>query len=69
MQKANQKVFRKEKVIEKKGNKLYDKWKRYDNSFDSWIDKKDIVWKWVNTFLNHTELFKEMLKLICPVTQ
>ena len=43
MQKANQKVFRIEKVIKKKGNKLYDKWKGYDNSFDSWIDKKDIV--------------------------
>ena len=43
MQKANQKVFRIEKVIKKKGNKLYVKWKEYDNSFDSWIDEKDIV--------------------------
>ena len=46
MQKANRKVFRIEKVIKKKGNKLYVKWKgydKYDNSFDSWIGKKDIV--------------------------
>ena len=27
----------------KKGDKLYVKWKGYDNSFDSWIDKKDLV--------------------------
>ena len=28
-----------EKVIRKKGNKLYVKWKGYDNSFNNWIDK------------------------------
>ena len=39
MQKTNQKEFR----IEKKGDKLYVKWKGYDNSFDSWINKKDIL--------------------------
>ena len=27
----------------KKNSKLYVKWKGYDNSFNSWIDKKDIV--------------------------
>ena len=42
-QKANQKEFRIEKVIKKKGDKLYVKWKGYDNSFNSWIDKKDTV--------------------------
>ena len=26
-----------------KGNKLYVKWKGYDSSIDSYIDKKDIV--------------------------
>ena len=31
LQKANQKEFRIEKVIKKKGNKLYVKWKGYDN--------------------------------------
>ena len=43
LQKANQEEFRIEKVIKKKGNKLYVKWKRYDNSFNSWIDKKDLL--------------------------
>ena len=43
LQKANQKEFRTEKVLKKKGDKLYVKWKDYDNSFNSWIDKKDIV--------------------------
>ena len=31
------------KKLLKKSNKLYVKWKVYDNSFNSWIDKKDIV--------------------------
>ena len=35
--------FRIEKVIKRKGDKVYVKWKGYDNSFNSWIDKKDIV--------------------------
>ena len=39
-QKANQKEFRVEKVIKRRGNKLYVKWKGYDSSFNSWIDKK-----------------------------
>ena len=37
------KEFRTEKVIKRKGDKLYVKWKGYDNSFNSWIDKKYIV--------------------------
>ena len=43
LQKINQKEFIIEKVIKKKGNKLYVKWKGYDNSFNSWIDKKDVI--------------------------
>ena len=43
LQKTNQKEFRMEKVLKKKGGKLYVKWKSYDNSFNSWIDKKDSV--------------------------
>ena len=35
--------FRIEKVIKKKDDKLYVKWKGYDSSFNSWIDKKDLV--------------------------
>ena len=42
-QKIDQQEFRKETVIKKKGNKLYVKWEGYDNSFNSWIDKKDLV--------------------------
>ena len=43
LQKTNQYKYRIEKVIKIKGNKLYVKWKGYDNSFNSWIDKKDIL--------------------------
>ena len=43
MQKTNQKEFRVERVIKIKVHKLYVKWKGYDSSFNSWIDKKDIV--------------------------
>ena len=43
LQKTNQEEFKIEKVIKKKGNKLYVKWKGYDNSFNSWIDKKDLI--------------------------
>ena len=42
-EKANQKEFIVEKVIKRKGYKLYVKWKDYDHSFNSWMDKKDIV--------------------------
>ena len=41
--KKTQKEFRIEKVIKKKENKLYVKWKGYNNSFNSWIDKKDLI--------------------------
>ena len=37
LQKTNQKEFRIEKVIKRKGNKLYVKWKEYNNSFNRWI--------------------------------
>ena len=43
LQKTNQQEFRIEKVIKRKGDKLYIKWKGYYNSFNSWIDKKDLV--------------------------
>ena len=41
--KKNQKEFRIEKVIKRKGNKLCVKCKGYDKSFNSWIERKDIV--------------------------
>ena len=40
---TNQQEFRIEKVLKKKSGKLYVKWKGYDNSFNNWVDKKDIV--------------------------
>ena len=43
LQKTNQKEFRIVKVIKRKDDKLYVKWKGYDSSFKSWIDKKDLV--------------------------
>ena len=43
LQKTNQEEFRIEKVIKRKGDKMYVKWEGYDNSFSSWIDKKDLI--------------------------
>ena len=43
LQKSNQKELRIEKILNKKGDKLYLKWKGYDNSFNSWINKKDTL--------------------------
>ena len=39
---TNQKYFRIEKVLKRKSDKLYVKWKGYATSFNSWINKKDI---------------------------
>ena len=44
LQKTNKKEFRIEKVIKKKDDQLYVKWKGYNHLFNSWIDKKT----WVN---------------------
>ena len=43
LHKTNQKEFRVEKPMKGKGGKLYVKWKCYDNSFNSWIDRKYII--------------------------
>ena len=45
LKKTNQREFRIEKVIKKKGDKLYVKWKGFDSSFNSWIDKKKLLKK------------------------
>ena len=42
-QKTNQKEFRIEKVLKSKGDKLYVKWKEYDNLLNSWINKKNLI--------------------------
>ena len=43
LQKTNQEEFRIEKVIKRKGNKIYVKWKGCNNSFNSRIDKANLV--------------------------
>ena len=54
LQKPIQKEFRIEKVIKRKGGKLYVKWKGKDNSFNSWIDKKTLN----EILLNAVSLYK-----------
>ena len=43
LQKTDQKEFRIEKVLKEKNDELYVQWKGYNNSFNSWINKKDLV--------------------------
>ena len=59
MQKANQEELRIEKVIKRKGDKLHVKWKGYDNSFNSWIDKKDSINGWI---FSETKFFRRKCK-------
>ena len=63
LQKTNQEKFRIEKVLKRKYDKLYVKWERYNNLFSSWIDKKDLLQKSVNTFLSRLEVSEEILTL------
>ena len=55
LQEISQEKFRIEKVLKRKGDKLYVKWKGYDNLFNSWIDKKDFEWNFLD------EIFKRNL--------
>ena len=43
LQKTSQEEFRIEKVIKRKGDKIYVKCEGYNNSFNSWIDKANLV--------------------------
>ena len=43
LQKTSQKEFKIEKILKRKGDKLYVKWKGYDRRFNSWIDKKYLI--------------------------
>ena len=43
------------KSYKEKGDKLYVKWKNYDSSFNSRIDKKDSINKWI---FSRTEIFR-----------
>ena len=43
LQKNSQEKFRIEKVVKRKGDKLYVKQKGYDSSFNSCINKKNLI--------------------------
>lgn len=43
LQKTRQDMFRIEKVLRKKGNKMLVKWLGYPDSFNSWIDSKHVI--------------------------
>ena len=47
LQKTNQNEFRVEKVIKRKGDKLYVKCKGYHSSLNIWNYKKDSINKWI----------------------
>ena len=42
---SSQEEFRIEKVLKRKDDILYVKWKGCDNSFNTWINKKDLIQK------------------------
>ena len=42
-QKTSQEKFRIEKVLKRKVDQMYVKWKGYGKRFNSWIDKKDLI--------------------------
>ena len=43
LQKSSQEKCRIEKLLKRKGDKLFVKWKGYDDSYKSWINEKDLV--------------------------
>ena len=43
LQETNQEKFRIEEVLKRQGDKLYVKWKGYDDSFNSWVDKNYLI--------------------------
>ena len=45
LQKTTKDKFRIEKILTRKGDKLYVKLKGYDNSFNSWVNKKKTLYK------------------------
>ena len=46
-------------MIKRKGHELYVKWKGYNNSFKSWINKKDSINQWIFSW---TEIFRRRSK-------
>ena len=56
LQKPSQKKFRIEKVLKRKGDKLYVKWKGYNNRFNSWMKLNFLDKIWMKFFW--TKFFK-----------
>ena len=72
MEKTSQKEFRIEKVLKRKGDKLHVKWKAYDSSFNSWIDKKEsgiTMSQYLSKPFNRILVTVKSLKLICQIMQ
>lgn len=43
LQKTTQDVYRTEKVIKSKDNKVLVKWRGYPEEFNSWVDKNELI--------------------------
>ena len=43
LQKTSQEVFRIEKIVKRGKTKLLVKWRGYPESFNSWVDNKDLI--------------------------
>ena len=43
MQKTNQEIFRIKKVIRKQNKKSFVKWYGYPDTFNSWVDNKELI--------------------------
>ena len=64
MQQTSQEKFKIGKVLKRNGNKSYVKWKRYNNRFNSWIDKKDLERNFINESFKYN-LLNESFKINC----
>ena len=51
LQETSQEKFRIEKELKRKGDKLYVKWKGFDNYYNSWINKKDFELIFLNQII------------------
>ena len=43
LQKTSQEVFRIEKIVKKEKTRSFVKWKGYPESFNSWVDNKELI--------------------------
>ena len=69
LEKTNQTEFRIEQEMKKKDDKLYVKWNGYDNSFNSSIDKEDILIIYIILYERSGENKKVVLDLSIYATE